>query len=267
MKAKARKIALIVALGNIVGFSSINLGETVMVRAEGEGSSIVEDIPSSVGQTESEEETIQSSEESGSGQTPAESSEGEASEEESEYWKQVEKYISDLEEQIKKLSQTKFLNGTIGGLVSSALTLLVYLIFKIADKKGWKSRTELFTRANGLLDSVSEKVEDLHKTEALTEEQYKTATKAIESASTFLNETNAKLDESIANTDKQIEELKSEILSKYNETLEQVTYDYEELLSKYNTLIAMLKEMAKGSPDLVKSGTYQKITEIEGKGE
>lgn len=291
MKTKGIKLILGVALGNIYAVSLAPNG-ALMANAEGEESSIVE-APSSEPEEEissfeeavsSEQEEVFSSEES---QGESSSSESIPEEPTSDAWKQIQDYITQLEEQIRQLSETKFLNGTIGGLISSALTLLVYAIFKIADRKGLKTRTELFSRANGLLDQVSGKVEELHKTEAITEEQYKTATNAVATCSSLLSETNSTLNRKMEETDAKISEMKEEVTSRYseamsllesktsealnefrdktNDTLEQVKSDYATLLEKYDKLVSMIMEMAKGSPDLIKSGTYSKIVEIDSK--
>lgn len=145
----------------------------------------------------------------------------------------------------------------------------------------------MFSRANGLLDQVSGKVEELHKTETITEEQYKAATNAVATCSNLLSETNSTIDRRIAETDAKISEMKDEVTSRYNEamnvleaktnealsefrdktneTLEKVQSDYATLLEKYDKLVSMIMEMAKGTPDLIKSGTYSKIVEIDSK--
>lgn len=262
MSAKTRSMVALVALCNVIGFSAIGTGKTVMAfAAEGE------ENPSSLSVDESSSEEIESSSEESSSEEAEISSSEEAVPDnpsnDDDYWKAIEDYITALEKQIKDLSETKFLNGTIGGLISSALTLLVYAIFKVAERKGFKSRTELFSRANGLLNQVQGKVDDLHKTESLSEEQYKIATKAIESATNLLSDTNNRLDE----TDKAVAETKEHLTELYQSSMEEMAREYKELLSKYQILIEMFKEMAKSSPDMVKSGAYAKLTEIENKGE
>lgn len=292
MKKKAIKLILGVALGYVYAVSLIPQ-KTLMVNAEGEESVLV-DAPSSQIEEVSSQENVENSasaseSESVSKGEPVASEPSDPIPEEptDDAWKQIQDYVKQLEEQIKQLSETKFLNGTIGGLISSALTLLVYAIFKIADRKGLKTRTELFSRANGLLDQVSGKVEELHKTETITEEQYKAATNAVATCSNLLSETNSTIDRRIAETDAKISEMKYEVSSKYdeamdileaktnealsefrdktNETLEKVQSDYATLLEKYDKLVSMIMEMAKGTPDLIKSGTYSKIVEIDSK--
>lgn len=292
MKKKAIKLILGVATGYVYAVSLIPQ-KTLMVNAVGEESVLV-DAPSSQIEEVSSQENVENSasaseSESVSKGEPVASEPSDPIPEEptDDAWKQIQDYVKQLEEQIKQLSETKFLNGTIGGLISSALTLLVYAIFKIADRKGLKTRTELFSRANGLLDQVSGKVEELHKTETITEEQYKAATNAVATCSNLLSETNSTIDRRIAETDAKISEMKDEVSSKYdeamdileaktnealsefrdktNETLEKVQSDYATLLEKYDKLVSMIMEMAKGTPDLIKSGTYSKIVEIDSK--
>lgn len=264
MNAKLFKITVGVALCNIVAMPSNKPhmamaegeDETSSLMADGseEASSIEEAVSSFSNGEENSEESSEASSEAGGETTDEEKKDNEA-------WKAIEDYIAELEKQIKQLSDTKFLNGTIGGLVSSAFTLLAYAIIKIAEKKGWKSRTELFSRANGLLDNVQTKVDELHATEKISEEQYKTATKAVSDATTLLNATNDKLNE----TDTKVEGMKAEVMAKYDETMKTLEADYSELMAKYSKLIEMIKEMAKGDPDLVKSGAYSKIVEIDAK--
>lgn len=293
MKKKAIKLILGVALGYVYAVSLIPQ-KTVMVNAEGE-ESVVTDAPSSqIAEASSFQENVENSasvsksELGGEGEPVASDPSDTIPEEPTDdAWKQIQEYVKQLEEQIKQLSETKFLNGTIGGLISSALTLLVYAIFKMADRKGLKARTELFSRANGLLDQVSGKVEELHKTETITEEQYKAATNAVATCSNLLNETNSTLNMKMEETDAKISEMKDEVTSRYNEamnlleaktnealsefrdktneTLEKVQSDYATLLEKYDKLVSMIMEMAKGTPDLIKSGTYSKIVEIDSK--
>lgn len=250
MKKRLLKLAIGVALCN--GFAiTLHLSEpAMMAKAEGEENS----LPS-----ESNEIETSSSEEASSDTFASNDASSEESKKEDEAWKAIEEYIKELEKQIESFNSTKFLNGTIGGLISSALTLLVYAVIKFAEKKGWKTRTELFSRANGLLDTVQSKVDDLHSTQKISEEQYEAATKAVTDATELLNKTNDKL----ADTDAKVEEIKNEMAEKYQETLEAVQKDYAVLMAKYEKLLNMLLEMAKSSPDMIKSGAYERMVEID----
>lgn len=266
MANRLLKLAVGVAVCNIIALPT---GKPYEAHAEGEEPSL------SIGGAEasSEQEALSSYDEvtssesegssadEASSEAPSEEKKEEEGKATDEALKTLEDYIAQLEKQIKDLSDTKFLNGTIGGLVSSALTLLAYAIVKIAERKGWKSRTELFARANGLLDTVSDKVEDLHKTEALSDEQYRKATDAVSKANELLSSTNSKLSE----TDAKVEEMKAEVIAKYDETMKTLESDYAELMDKYSRLIGMIKELAKGDPELIKSGTYEKIESIGSK--
>lgn len=256
MKNKLIKLTLGVALGNAIMLASALESPATMANAEEGDVSLSSSFDAAEA---SSEETISSEEASSSGESA--SNEGQSSKEEDEAWEAIEEYVKELERQIKQFNDTKFLNGTIGGLISSALTLLVYVVFKIADKKGWKSRTELFSRANSLLGDVQTKVDELHTSEALTEGQYETATKAINDASDLLNKTNEKLDA----TDEEMAKLKEELTAKYEETMKSVQDDYAVLMERYEKLLNMLLEMAKSSPDMIKSGTYEKMVEINSK--
>lgn len=264
MNAKLFKITIGVALCNIVAMPS-DKPYMAMAEGEGEASSLVAEGSEEASSVEEAVSSCSSGEaNSEEGSEASSEAGGETADEEKkddEAWKAIEDYIAELEKQIKQLSDTKFLNGTIGGLVSSAFTLLAYAIIKIAEKKGWKNRTELFSRANGLLDSVQGKVDELHATEKISEERYKAATKAVSDATALLSSTNDKLNE----TDAKVEEMKAEVMAKYDETMKTLEADYSELMARYSKLIEMIKEMAKGDPDLVKSGAYSKIVEIDAK--
>lgn len=165
---------------------------------------------------------------------------GSAQSEEEE--KKLADYIEELERKVKEISDTQFLGGTVGGLVSSAFVGLLYAITAIVKRKETKRQTSLFERGNSLIGDVSIKVEELHKSDAISEERYKLATKALGEASDLLASTSDKLEE----TQRQAEELKAKI----------------------DALTKSVEQMAKDMPDLVKAGTYSKIKKIEsGEGE
>lgn len=254
MKKRFLKLTLGVALCNGL-MTAIYLNEpAIMAKADGEETS----LPSGSASIEAASSEENASSEEAISNSSSQSLSSEDAKKEDEAWKAIEEYIKELERQIESFNSTKFLNGTIGGLISSALTLLVYAVIKFAEKKGWKTRTELFSRANGLLDTVQSKVDDLHSTQKISEEQYETATKAVTDATALLSKTNDKL----ADTDAKVEEIKNEVTEKYQETLETVQKDYAVLMAKYEKLLSMLLEMAKSSPDMIKSGTYEKMVEI-----
>ncbi len=261
MRSKLLKAAISVALCNGVLMASYISEPAFMAKAEGdEPAASASDMGISEASDPASEEVV-SSEEASSEEISSEaasSSAGTISKEEEQAWKDIEEYIKELERQIENFNSTKFLNGTIGGLISSALTLLLYAVLKLAEKKGWKTRTELFSRANGLLDNVQSKVDDLHATQRISEEQYKAATKAVTDATQLLNETNEKLND----TDGKVDAVKAELEAKYNETMESVKKDYDVLLAKYEKLLSMFLEMAKSSSDMVKSGAYERMVEI-----
>lgn len=256
MKKRLLKLTIGVALCNGLTTALYFSEPATMTKAEGEEISLSSEA--SEAETASSEETVSTGEVS-SNEAAGESVSSEETKKDDEAWKAVEEYIKELEKQIESFNSTKFLNGTIGGLISSALTLLVYAVIKLAEKKGWKTRTELFSRANGLLDTVQSKVDDLHSSQKISEEQYEAATKAVTDATELLGKTNEKLTE----TDAKVEEIKNEVSAKYQETLETVQKDYAVLMAKYEKLLNMLLEMAKSSPDMIKSGAYEKMVEID----
>lgn len=173
-------------------------------------------------------------------------SSAESEEESAEEKKALMDQIAELEKQLKELSETKFLNGTIGGLASGALTAVLYVIMKIAGRKDIKKQSDFLARGNSLIDNVTVKVSDLSAQNLITKQQYETATKALNETKAMLDKANGKYEE----TERQLKAVQSQYLN---------------IVDEFNKVMESIKELAKCSSDAVKSGAYGKIVEIQAK--
>ena len=183
---------------------------------------------------------------SASEETAAVQASSESEAESAEEKKALMDQIAELEKQLKELSETKFLNGTIGGLASGALTAVLYVIMKIAGRKDIKKQSDFLARGNSLIDNVTVKVSDLSAQNLITKQQYETATKALNETKAMLDKANGKYEE----TERQLKAVQSQYLN---------------IVDEFNKVMESIKELAKCSSDAVKSGAYGKIVEIQAK--